>query len=74
MKLSADRTQDVHFVVDKHLLKGYFTADQYHTVVKMTNTEIVEKFKHVVGDSICKVEFHKTPDATAVAEKLMKAV
>lgn len=46
MSNTGDTSKDLHLQIEKSLLKQYYTADQYHSIVKCSNTEIIEKFKH----------------------------
>lgn len=49
-----------------------WTPDQYTKVEKVTATDMAYKLKHDVGDSVCKVEFTKTPDASEMGELIRK--
>lgn len=50
------------------LRKQCWTADHYTNVVELNKTQLASKIKTEVGDSLCKVEFTKSPDAKAMAQ------
>jgi hypothetical protein len=48
--------------------KQCWSADHYIDEVKVNKTQLASKIKTEVGDTLCKVEFTKSPDANTMAQ------
>ena len=48
--------------------KQCWTADHYTNVEELNKTQLASKIRNEVGDSLCKVEFTKSPDGKAMAQ------
>jgi hypothetical protein len=67
-----DRKIDSDWSLGQDLIrKQCWTADLYSNVEERNKTQLAHMIRNEVGDSLCKVEFTKSPDSKALAQLMM---
>ncbi len=68
-----DRKIDSDWNLGQDLIrKQCWTADLYTNVETLTKTQLASKIINDVGDSLCKVNFTKSPDSKSLAQLMME--